>query len=383
MIEACAIYLPVDAVDFKRLLPGGRTNGGFFSRVTRYDYPSPDGLLQLNVMAAEEIAQHLRGLNGYVLQLENTDLAKARAQDLIAGVCTVVGVVLENPIDETSEAFRRLRAFASGLGGFIFVRDSILTADGYLVGPMSRPTAAMTPAATVQIDPGDREPAPPHLDAIRERSIVALKTAGFECAPGLPLSDTLSPRPAEEIAARLGALATLFYYVAASEDQIPEAELRSTLEEQGLGSALTGAEHRIMAMPRALAHRTNGDTIGWKTENMWPLAWVLGFEPAPSLERRQLTADEIRSLLDFAPGTNGTVAAFLATHEMRSAADIAAMEDLFYCAHNAVRSAQLGSPTVPSDFDPIADGGAVHERRHALTWMLSPGVDWDDTDLST
>jgi hypothetical protein len=23
------------------------------------------------------------------------------------------------------------------------------------------------------------------------------------------------------------------------------------------------------------------------------------------------------------------------------------------------------------------------ERRHALTWSLSPGVDWDDTDLST
>src|SRR5690606_42015897 len=28
-------------------------------------------------------------------------------------------------------------------------------------------------------------------------------------------------------------------------------------------------------------------------------------------------------------------------------------EDLFYCLHNAVRSAQLGKPTVPSTFDPI------------------------------
>ena len=59
------------------------------------------------------------------------------------------------------------------------------------------------------------------------------------------------------------------------------------------------------------------------------------------------------------------------------------MEDLFYCAHNAVRSAQNGGETVPSGYDPVEEGGGVHERRHALTWCLSPGVKWDETDLST
>jgi hypothetical protein len=39
--------------------------------------------------------------------------------------------------------------------------------------------------------------------------------------------------------------------------------------------------------------------------------------------------------------------------------------------------------TVPADFDPIANGGVIHERRHALTWALAPGVSWDDIDLST
>jgi hypothetical protein len=60
------------------------------------------------------------------------------------------------------------------------------------------------------------------------------------------------------------------------------------------------------------------------------------------------------------------------------------LEDLFYCVHNAVRSAQLGhADRVPEGFHPVRDGGCIHERRHALTWTLSPGVDWDDTDLST
>jgi hypothetical protein len=59
------------------------------------------------------------------------------------------------------------------------------------------------------------------------------------------------------------------------------------------------------------------------------------------------------------------------------------LEDLFYCAHNAGRSAQLGGKTVPKGFHPIAGTGVIHERRHALTWATSPRVKWDDTDLST
>lgn len=58
-------------------------------------------------------------------------------------------------------------------------------------------------------------------------------------------------------------------------------------------------------------------------------------------------------------------------------------EDLFYCLHNAVRSAQLGRKTVPLNFDPIMNGGVIHERRHSLTWMVSKDIDWDETDLST
>lgn len=67
----------------------------------------------------------------------------------------------------------------------------------------------------------------------------------------------------------------------------------------------------------------------------------------------------------------------------RKDAEVDALEDLFYCAHNAVRSAQLGHDTVPPGFHAVVDGGVVHERRHALPWALSLGVAWDDTDLST
>jgi|GEM_PF-2765268 len=40
-----------------------------------------------------------------------------------------------------------------------------------------------------------------------------------------------------------------------------------------------------------------------------------------------------------------------------------------------------GKPSPDSAYCPHC--GAVHERRHALTWSLSPGVAWEDADLST
>jgi hypothetical protein len=88
-------------------------------------------------------------------------------------------------------------------------------------------------------------------------------------------------------------------------------------------------------------------------------------------------------LLEFMPGLNKSVADLVANANVQNAANVIELHDYFCCAHNAVRSAQLGGLTVPEDFSPVADGGTVHERRHSLTWCLSPGVEWDDADLST
>lgn len=66
----------------------------------------------------------------------------------------------------------------------------------------------------------------------------------------------------------------------------------------------------------------------------------------------------------------------------RPAADIVRFEDLFRCLHNSARSASLGRMRQPRSWS-FATPGIVHEIRHALTWLLSPGTAWEDTDLST
>ena len=98
-----------------------------------------------------------------------------------------------------------------------------------------------------------------------------------------------------------------------------------------------------------------------------------------------IDGDTIKSIaIDFLPTNAAAGANFLASAKLRPEANIIALEDLFYCTHNAARSAQTGNDgTVPPGFHPVNSGGVVHERRHALTWLLSDGVSWDETDVST
>jgi hypothetical protein len=221
---------------------------------------------------------------------------------------------------------------------------------------------------------------------IRDRSTAVLATGGFRFAQWLPLRgrQELDVRPRAEIVQRLAALNAVFVYVVGAE-RVPEADLREMIREHGLDATMTPGERAILALSRADAQAEHRDSIGWLTENMLPLAWALGHSHEPSIDGAMLDGDAIGALcLGFAPTTAPACAQLLAAERLRPAAEVLAMEDLFYCCHNAVRGAQFNDPScVPSEFDPVANGGVIHERRHALTWMLSPGIDWDDTDLST
>jgi Domain of unknown function (DUF4272) len=378
MIENCAIYLPTAAVDFAALLPGG-----VLRKPNRYEFPTEAGRITVNIASPKDLPDHLNGLRHYVVSLRNTDIQMERALALIDEVQMILGVELPAPIAPDSAAFASLTGLFQTLGGFMFVNDSILTKDGFLVGPMTYPEPVMEPIATVQIDSRTQALVPEHMRQIRERTLAALAERGFGCAPNLPISERETVRPAEEIARRFAALGALYLYVSAPEDFITTEALKTMIGSNGLKSALTDEEAAILTMSRPKAHAEYDHMIGWKLENMWPLAWLFGFEPEPPFYEGQLSHDVINSMIAFLPGQTRTLAEFVTGTPLRPTAEIVELEDRFYCAHNAVRNAQLGHPGVPPDFDPLADGGAIHERRHALTWCLSPGVDWEETDLST
>ena len=230
--------------------------------------------------------------------------------------------------------------------------------------------------------------------AVRKHNLALLKKHGFSVAPGLPLSDQSRLRPADEIAGRLAALNALFIYVTAPESFCSESTLRAHIDTNNLAQHLTDEEREGLALPRKEASESLDASIGWKTENAYTLAWILGSPSAPAAPPfdGQLLAPP--AIIPDAPKPGSDYAAWRATLTPRPYPEVAALEDLFYCCHNAVRSAQLEFmqngrqhpkryTTIPAGFDPLTNGGVIHERRHALTWSINPDDSWDETDLST
>ncbi|MBX3436765.1 MAG: DUF4272 domain-containing protein, partial [Planctomycetaceae bacterium] len=208
---------------------------------------------------------------------------------------------------------------------------------------------------------------PIDFNQIRVRNLEILNGLGFTVAGNLNRwTDALTLRPPREIAARLMALDALAGWCSVHDVFGEEDEITAYVDRNSLLDAMTADEQERFEKPRQQARIEWGDTIGWKQENMWPLAWVFGMDKPP-----QVTGEFIDAEIDEAivcqvlPGIEETIDDLLRTTTVRPVVEVISMHDLFYCAHNAVRSAQVGRNTVPNGFDPIVNGGTIHERRHS------------------
>ncbi len=219
---------------------------------------------------------------------------------------------------------------------------------------------------------------------VRKKNIRKLSALGFVVADSLPLPQEKELRPHSEIAGRLFAIDALLCWVVFTEGQTSSQRIEHYIKSNQLTDYMTEQEQEIVSLPRKTAHSELHDTIGWYLENMWALAWVLGFDSEPDVCTGQLPDRITQALIyEFMPGLEASPQDLLEANTPPPLYAVQELEDLFYCAHNAVRSAQLGAATLPDDFHPVRDGGAIHERRHSLTWCLSPGVSWENTDLSS
>ncbi len=229
---------------------------------------------------------------------------------------------------------------------------------------------------------------------IRDQNLAFLNSKGFRPATWMPLPSTKGEaaesgfaggtmRPANEIAVRFLCHGAVFAWGSAPpafEDRIEQFVLNNDLRKH-----MTADEIEIITHNKVDAAESFSNTVGWRLENMWSLAWILGLAEEPSAVSGQLSEDVCGALLDyFLPDFSLDVDSLLRQGSLQPVEEVIRLEDLFYLAHNAVRSGQLGHrDALPDGFDPIGSGGAIHERRHSLTWALSPGVSWEGTDLST
>ncbi|MEM6926073.1 MAG: DUF4272 domain-containing protein [Myxococcota bacterium] len=326
--------------------------------------------------ADESFAKQLPGMTGFLLRLP----APAELFDAVRAFRFAISLFVGTD-DRADPRWKAALAVCQHLDGVIVLPTSFLDGRGRALVRTDGPPDpdAVAPAWAepnpVLVPSGlDRVPDGWELPPYRATNVAALAEAGFRAPRWLSAFDR-ALRPAAEIAQRALALRALFVAIAADGAEV--AESRRRLASEPLRSALTDDEHALLAEPVAQAR----NRVGWRLENLWPLAWALGFEPPPATAAGMIDDGRIAAVIGFLDHPSADD--LLAAATPRTESEVSALQDRFLLAHHAVRSAQMGRATVPRGFHPAIDGGVIHERRHALTWMISPGVDWDDTELST
>lgn len=221
----------------------------------------------------------------------------------------------------------------------------------------------------------------PWMTDLRLDNIKICLNSGFKPATSLPTEFERQIRPKIEIAKRLNAIKAIVLWLMVPEKELSSERILNFVSTNGLDLFLVDDEKQILNSSRNDEQLRNA--IGWKFENAWSLAWYFGYN-TPDITGEMMTGEQMQEILiNYTCPLEGKIEDWLETKETISEEELIKKEDLFYCLHNAVRSAQLGRQTAPASFDPIGNGGVIHERRHSLTWMLSNGIEWDETDLST
>jgi len=240
-----------------------------------------------------------------------------------------------------------------------------------------RPPAASSASAAATA----RAPIPT-VDPVRRCSLALADALGLPVSPGLPIRGPGTVRPVQEIALRVVALKTLVTFVLAPPTVVANTAIQAIAERLRLRRWLAEDERTILTRPRAQVQDSERDHIGWKLENLAALCWCLGCDGVLDEAIAPLDGDASVTVFTRQTPALDDAERWLAAAALRPLAEIAAREDAYYCLHHAARTCDLAS-SWPGGLESAVHGRVIQERRWALTWALSPGVAWADTDQST
>ena len=300
----------------------------------------------------------------------------------------IEGTTRETIQEMLTEASRKFEVYSIGT----FSEDFII-----LDGDEGQSTMTMTridPNPTVILRKNDATlrqgiKSDPRGRRYRRFSEALLAKEGFTAAKGLPtmkrragIGNTL--RPVEEIIDRLLCNYVVLAWVALPEEETSTKALQRLIRDNELGEKLTAKEKKILRTKRQSPSKATVDAVAQKTENLWTLAWILGFDLTPEINQEPISQEFITKLFHFLAPLRKGKEEFLENVHLRSFEEVAQLEDIFYSAHSAFTSAQQGTKdAIPQHFHTRQHNKIILAKRHALTWSLSPGITWNQTSLKT
>lgn len=142
---------------------------------------------------------------------------------------------------------------------------------------------------------------------MRDNNLAYLNEHGFKPATWMPLPCTFGQasddvgyasgalRPEKEIANRLLCHCAVFAWGSAPSEF--EQPISQFISDNELLEHMTSDEKEIVGMPKDDASAQFAHVVGWRLENMWSLAWILGVAGIPSATTGQLSQDVSGTLM--------------------------------------------------------------------------------------
>lgn len=202
---------------------------------------------------------------------------------------------------------------------------------------------------------------------IRIRSHCIAANAGIVIPESLPLlEDGLCARPQKAVVERLLVLNA----IAAVSYGFSRPKALAWLKQEGLQEVLTAREVRFVN-----GGEGQPQVFQIQVEAMWALAWALSMVPQLDFWK-DCDSHFVQILPNLKNGQSGSD--WYGRAKMRPVGEVAAMCDLAYCLHWALRQAYLDAERPPAQLKEHV----VVERRRALEWLLGEN-EWDSISLDT
>lgn len=177
-------------------------------------------------------------------------------------------------------------------------------------------------------------------------------------------------RSAQDIAKRILVLTYLSYIADVEEDRL---EVVDFLKKENLWNSVTNDEQKLFLKEKLTEKESIN--ISWLCEGIWQLLFTIN-----KVEKLDLPQQEIEMgfIFDKLPDLMAETKEFIESAVIRPTAEILDSFDLIYRIHWAIRNVKSNNLT------PLAiNSSIVFERHHAINWVISPDIDWDDITTDT
>lgn len=201
----------------------------------------------------------------------------------------------------------------------------------------------------------------------KQRTEARLQRLRVKINPALPpLNDSLTPRPAQEVAARALALTGIVKVVNGD----PLKPVIKSLKTLNVWDSTTAYERYVFEAEEL--EEDEEDALSWQTEALWVLLWALGkvaLTPYPDTLCDLTNARHL--LVDDKANLTGTL---LESPALRPTDELLDQLDLLYRLYGLAAECFDKEIPMPANLNPQV----IAERYHALQWLMQEISAWDE-----